>query len=91
MFYVKEKTDEIEVKVELNSENVFCTCPDCGKKIEVFGRSHLGRVAAEMHLPVLAYLPIDPKVAQAVDLGLAETLDPTALEPACIVLETMLK
>ena len=33
MFYVKEKTGEIEVKVELNSENVFCACPDCGKEI----------------------------------------------------------
>ena len=35
MFYVKEKTDEIEVKVELNSENVFCACPDCGKEVAV--------------------------------------------------------
>lgn len=35
MFYVKEKTDEIEVKVELNDENVFCTCPDCGKEVSV--------------------------------------------------------
>ena len=69
----------------------YLTCPDCGKKIEVFGRSHIDRVASEMHLPVLAYLPIDPKVAQAVDMGLAETLETAELEPACIVLETMLK
>ena len=69
----------------------YLTCPDCGKKIEVFGRSHIDRVAAELHLPVLAYLPIDPKVAQAVDMGLAEALETAALEPACIVLETMLK
>ncbi len=68
----------------------YLTCPDCGKRIEVFGRSHIDRVAAEQHLPVLAYLPIDPKVAHAVDLGLAETIDTAALEPACIVLETML-
>ena len=33
MFYVKEKTGEIEVKVELNSENVFCACPDCDKEV----------------------------------------------------------
>ena len=68
----------------------YLACPDCGKRIEVFGRSHIDRVAADLHLPVLAYLPIDPKVAQAVDLGLAETLDTAELEPACIVLETML-
>lgn len=35
MFYVKEKTDELEIKVELNDENVFCTCPDCGKEVSV--------------------------------------------------------
>lgn len=35
MFYVKEKTDTAEIKVELNDENVFCTCPDCGKEVGV--------------------------------------------------------
>lgn len=35
MFYVKEKTDEIEVKVELNDENVYCTCPNCGAEVTV--------------------------------------------------------
>jgi len=35
MFYVKEKTDELEVRVELNDENVFCACPDCGAKVSV--------------------------------------------------------
>ena len=36
MFYVKEKlTDIVEVKVELNDENVFCTCPDGGKEVGV--------------------------------------------------------
>ena len=34
MFYVKENiNDTVEVKVELNDENVFCTCPDCGKEV----------------------------------------------------------
>lgn len=36
MFYAKEKlTDTVEVKVELNDENVFCTCPDCGEEVAV--------------------------------------------------------
>ena len=35
MFYVKVKTDEVEVKAELNDENVFCACPDCGKEVAV--------------------------------------------------------
>ncbi len=35
MFYVKEKTDGMTVKVELTDENVFCACPDCGKEVAV--------------------------------------------------------
>lgn len=36
MFYVKENiNDTVEVKVELNDKNVFCTCPDCGKEVSV--------------------------------------------------------
>ena len=35
MFYVKVKTDEVEVKAELNDENVLCACPDCGKEVAV--------------------------------------------------------
>ena len=36
MFYVKEKiNDAMEVSIEINDENVFCTCPKCGKEVEV--------------------------------------------------------
>ena len=52
----------------------YLKCPDCGKKIEVFGPSHLDEVAAQFGLPVLARLPIDPSVAQAYDNGLMETV-----------------
>lgn len=53
----------------------YLECPDCGKKINVFGESHLDEVAANLGLPVLARLPIDPKVAQAYDNGQMETVD----------------
>ena len=52
----------------------YLECPDCGKKIEVFGKSHLEETAAKFGLPVLARLPIDPSVAQAFDNGLMETV-----------------
>ena len=52
----------------------YLECPDCGKKIEVFGKSHLDEVAKSFGLPVLAKLPIDPKVAEAFDNGLMETV-----------------
>ena len=53
----------------------YLQCPDCGKKINVFGESKLDEVAKEFDLPVLARLPIDPKVAQCYDSGLMETVD----------------
>ena len=53
----------------------YLECPDCGKKIEVFGKSHLDEVAANFELPILARLPIDPNIAEAYDNGLMETVD----------------
>lgn len=36
MFYVKEKINDVmEISIEINDENVFCTCPKCGKEVEV--------------------------------------------------------
>ena len=53
----------------------YLQCPDCGKKINVFGKSHLDEVAAEFGLPILARLPIDPAVAEAYDNGMMETVN----------------
>lgn len=57
----------------------YLQCPDCGKKINVFGQSHLDEVAAKFNLPILARLPIDPKVAESYDSGLMETVDTVAV------------
>ena len=57
----------------------YLECPDCGKKIEVFGKSKLPEVAEAFGLPILARLPIDPKVAECYDNGLMETVDTDAL------------
>lgn len=57
----------------------YLECPDCGKRISVFGESKLDAVAAEFGLPVLARLPIDPKVAQSYDNGQMETVNTDAM------------
>ena len=57
-------------------------CPDCGKKVELFGKSHLDELAAETGIPILARLPIDPAVAALVDQGRVEEADVPALVPA---------
>ena len=65
----------------------YLQCPDCGKKINVFGKSHLDQVAAQFGLPVLARLPIDPKVAEAYDGGLMETVDTSAMADVVAAVE----
>lgn len=52
----------------------YLECPDCGKKIQVFGKSRIDGVAAKYELPVLAKLPIDPKLAEATDAGDIESV-----------------
>ncbi len=69
----------------------YVVCPDCGKKIPVFGESHTARIAAEYHLPLLAQMPIDPKLAQAADSGAIESWQGDALAPAASAIAAMLK
>ena len=57
----------------------YLECPDCGKRINVFGESKLDAVAAEFGLPVLARLPIDPKVAESYDNGKMEDVNTDAM------------
>ena len=65
----------------------YLRCPDCGKKISVFGESRLDEVAKDLGLPVLARLPIDPAVAQACDNGQMETLDTQVMDPVVEAIE----
>ncbi len=65
----------------------FLKCPDCGKNIQVFGKSHLDDVAKEFDLPVLARLPIDPAVAEAYDNGLMETVNTDAVADVIAAVE----
>ncbi len=65
----------------------YLECPDCGKRISVFGTSHLDEVAKEFKLPILARLPIDPAVAQAYDNGLMETVNTDALADVIAAIE----
>lgn len=47
----------------------YLECPDCGKRINVFGESHVDEVAAELGIPVLGKMPIDPAYAKKADEG----------------------
>ena len=65
----------------------YLECPDCGKKIEVFGKSRLPEVAESFGIPILAQLPIDPKVAECYDNGKMESIETDKLDALIAAIE----
>ena len=60
----------------------YLECPCCKEKIEVFGKSHVDEVAEQFGIPVLARMPIDPKLAALCDAGTIETVETDVLDEA---------
>ena len=52
----------------------YIKCPDCGRKISVFGESSVDAIAMENGIPAVAKLPIDPELTKAADGGRIEEL-----------------
>lgn len=72
----------LEKKVLGLVENMsYFTCPDCGKRLEIFGPSRMDELAARHHIPVACRLPINPAFAAAVDRGAVESLECPDLAP----------
>ena len=65
----------------------YLTCPDCGKKISVFGESHVEDAAAKTGISLLGQIPIDPKLAAAADKGTIELFEGDWLNHAADVVE----
>jgi Mrp family chromosome partitioning ATPase len=65
----------------------YYNCPDCGKKEEIFGRSKLPEVAADMKLEILGRIPIDSKLALLCDEGTIEKVDIDYLNHAVETIE----
>ena len=53
----------------------YLACPDCGKRIEVFGPSKAEALAQRFAIPESVRLPIDPSFASAIDAGAAELVE----------------
>lgn len=60
----------------------YLSCPCCGERIELFGKSHVDEIAEKFGVPVLARVPMDPKVAALCDAGTIETVETSALDEA---------
>ena len=60
----------------------YAVCPDCGKHIEIYGKSHIEEVANHFGLKVLGKIPFDPLLAELCDKGQIEMLHSEALDEA---------
>ena len=67
----------------------YVKCPDCGKEIKVFGKSHLDEIAATHGLKVLGRLPLDPEIAQKCDAGLAGEIQVPWLDAAADTVQNL--
>ncbi len=53
----------------------YAVCPDCGRKINIFGESHIEAIARENDLSILGKIPMDPALANNCDNGLIELFE----------------
>ena len=60
----------------------YIVCPDCGKKLQVFGESHIDEIAAELQIDVLGKMPINPLYAEAAEKGVFHAVDNEYVEKA---------
>ena len=67
----------------------YITCPDCGRKIEMFGPSQAEAVAAANGIKLLEKLPIDPVLSQEADMGKIEFNEGTQMESILGVLDEL--
>ena len=78
----------MEVPIVGVVENMsYLSCPDCGKKLYLFGEGKTREAAARHNLPVLAQMPIDPALAALVDAGNIEAFQGDWLDAAADKLE----
>ena len=78
----------MEVPIVGLVENMsYVSCPDCGKKIHIFGQGKTAEAAARHNLSVLAEMPIDPALAALTDAGNIEAFQGSWLDSAADRLE----
>ena len=78
----------MEVPIVGLVENMsYVACPDCGKKIYLFGQGKTAQAAAAHNLSLLAEMPIDPALASLTDAGEIESFQGDWLSAAADKLE----
>ena len=63
------------------AENMsYLSCPDCGKKINLFGESNIMTTCNTFKVPLMGKFPLDPVLAQLGDEGRIEDYDGEVLK-----------
>ena len=65
-------------------------CPDCGNIHSIFGESKAEETAAAHGIKALSKLPIDPKLAAAVDGGMIELFEQPGIDPVADAVDALL-
>lgn len=58
----------------------YVVCPNCGKKLYLFGEGKSAEAAGRHGLPLLAQMPVDPRLAALADAGRIEEFEGSWLE-----------
>ncbi len=69
----------------------YVECPDCKKKIYLYGESNTEKICKDFSLPLLAQIPVDTALAKQSDRGLIELFEGDYLEDAATAIETLMK
>ncbi len=67
----------------------YVKCPDCGKKIFIYGESKLEETCAENNMKFLAQIPISPEITHQCDMGLIEEFSGDFLDKAAEAVENL--
>lgn len=66
----------------------YVLCPDCGKKLDLFGSGKTAEIAQKYGLPLLATIPYDKKIVEASDNGKLDGLKVDYADAAVDIIES---
>ncbi len=69
----------------------YALCPDCRKRIDVFGKSHIGEIADKFGYDVMGQIPFDGRIAALVDKGMIELMENDYLDKAVSIIKNRLE
>lgn len=69
----------------------YVSCPDCGRKIEIFGKSGAERLCSDHGLKLLGRVPFDPSLSALCDKGIIELYENDYIDGAVDEIEGFVK